>query len=114
MLEINFQKIKFWLVIAVVQILSFGGGILAGKNYFAERSQPLEPNYSTDEPKLTAEAPGPTKTNNASECKIKGNVSGRSKVYHLQGGAFYERTQEEACFNTESEAQSAGFIKSSR
>ncbi|HLC44372.1 MAG: hypothetical protein A2722_03910 [Candidatus Doudnabacteria bacterium RIFCSPHIGHO2_01_FULL_50_11] len=48
------------------------------------------------------------------ECggKIKGNISSSGKIYHMPGGAFYTRTQAEACFTTEAEAQAAGFRKS--
>ncbi len=46
--------------------------------------------------------------------KIKGNIGSSGKIYHLPGGAFYTRTNAEMCFNTETEAQAAGFRKSSR
>lgn len=43
---------------------------------------------------------------------IKGSSS---HIYHLPGGAFYSRTTKPAwCFNTEAEAQAAGFRKSAR
>lgn len=47
------------------------------------------------------------------EGKIKGNISSSDKIYHLPGGAFYNRTNPEQCFNTEAEAKAAGFRKSS-
>ncbi|OGE86632.1 MAG: hypothetical protein A3J48_01675 [Candidatus Doudnabacteria bacterium RIFCSPHIGHO2_02_FULL_46_11] len=47
-------------------------------------------------------------------CRIKGNISSSSRIYHLPGGSFYDRTDPEMCFNTEAEAQAAGFRKSSR
>jgi hypothetical protein len=47
-------------------------------------------------------------------CPIKGNISSKAKIYHIKGGAFYDRTNPEQCFNTEAEAQAAGFKKSSR
>ena len=44
--------------------------------------------------------------------KIKGSAS---QIYHVPSGAFYERTTKPvACFDTEAEAQAAGFRKSSR
>ncbi len=46
--------------------------------------------------------------------KIKGNVSSSGKIYHLPGGAFYNRTVAEICFASEQEAKAAGFRKSSR
>jgi len=50
------------------------------------------------------------------ECsgKIKGNISSSGKIYHLPGGSFYERTNPEVCFASESEAIQAGFRKSLR
>lgn len=48
------------------------------------------------------------------EGKIKGNISSKSKIYHMPGGAFYKRTVPEMCFESEAEAQTAGFRKSQR
>ena len=48
------------------------------------------------------------------EGKIKGNISSNSRIYHIPGGSFYKRTIPEACFDTEAEAQAAGFRKSQR
>ena len=54
-------------------------------------------------------------TSAQADCKIKGNISAKGdKIYHVPGGAFYERTKPEQCFNTEAEAKTAGFRKSSR
>lgn len=52
----------------------------------------------------------------SSDCagKIKGNISATSKIYHMPGGAFYDRTNPEMCFDTEAQAQAAGFRKSQR
>jgi len=50
-----------------------------------------------------------------SDCPVKGNISSKgSKIYHVQGGAFYNITKPEQCFQTEAEAQAAGFKRSSR
>lgn len=43
---------------------------------------------------------------------IKGNAS--SMIYHVRGGAFYERTNPEACFATASDARAAGYRASKR
>lgn len=44
--------------------------------------------------------------------KIKGSSS---MIYHLPGGSFYDRTTHPIrCFDTEAQAQAAGFRKSSR
>jgi hypothetical protein len=70
---------------------------------------------------ITPPGPNPTPMPNPpaatpADCKpgqIKGNIgSGASRVYHIPGGSFYNRTKAEACFNTEAEAQAAGFRKS--
>jgi hypothetical protein len=54
----------------------------------------------------------PAKANDCNEGEIKGNISGKNKIYHLPGGSFYNRTVAESCFKTEAEAQAAGFRKS--
>ncbi|MBI3231702.1 MAG: hypothetical protein HYZ51_01315, partial [Candidatus Doudnabacteria bacterium] len=49
------------------------------------------------------------------DCLIKGNISATGgKIYHIKGGAFYDRTNPEQCFNTEEEAKGAGYRRSSR
>lgn len=46
---------------------------------------------------------------------IKGNVaSSGEKIYHVPGGAFYDRTDPEECFASETEAQAAGYRPSQR
>jgi hypothetical protein len=45
------------------------------------------------------------------EAPIKGNQSG---IYHVPGGQFYDRTNAEECFASESAAQDAGYRKSQR
>lgn len=44
---------------------------------------------------------------------VKGNI-GSEKVYHLPGGSYYNRTQPEECFVTGSDAEAAGYRRSSR
>ncbi|KGM94768.1 metallo-beta-lactamase [Clostridium novyi A str. 4552] len=47
--------------------------------------------------------------------KIKGNINSKGeKIYHVPGGAFYNKTNPEAWFNTEEEAQAAGYRRSKR
>lgn len=56
----------------------------------------------------------PDNTSTAPDCagKIKGSSS---RIYHLPGDAFYDRTTKPIqCFDTEAQAQSAGFRKSSQ
>jgi micrococcal nuclease len=46
---------------------------------------------------------------------IKGNINSKGdKIYHVVGGAAYEKTKPEKWFCTEQEAQDAGFRKASR
>ncbi|MBI5903202.1 MAG: hypothetical protein HZB84_06945 [Deltaproteobacteria bacterium] len=47
---------------------------------------------------------------------IKGNVNPKkgSRMYHLPGGALYDRVKPEVCFSTEKEAMAAGFVRSRR
>jgi len=47
--------------------------------------------------------------------KIKGNINSKGeKIYHVPGGAYYDKTIPEVWFDTEEEAQAAGFRKSKR
>ncbi|WP_027091598.1 phospholipase D family protein [Cohnella thermotolerans] len=44
--------------------------------------------------------------------KIKGNINSKGdKIYHVPGGAQYDKTKAEALFCTEAEAEAAGFRK---
>ena len=73
-------------------------------------------------PKLQEPPPPPTATSGGapplaggdcpSEAPIKGNAS--SGIYHVPGGQFYDRTNAEECFATESDAQDAGYRASRR
>ena len=50
------------------------------------------------------------------KCRIKGNISGSGKIYHLPGTAAYEKTKideakGERWFCTEDEARAAGWRK---
>ncbi len=97
--------------------LAFGVGRISASEVKApdiKIEQAFIPVYNTPE---TKPAPEPTvagKTTNGLDCKgqIKGNISGTSRVYHMPGGSFYNRTSPEACFANEAEAQAAGFRKS--
>ena len=55
-----------------------------------------------------------TQSDSTSVCqgKIKGNPS--SKIYHVPGGAFYDRLSSAICFDSERDAQAAGYRKSQR
>lgn len=45
---------------------------------------------------------------------IKGNINKGKKIYHVPGGAYYDRTDPEEWFFTEEEAQAAGYRPSKR
>jgi endonuclease YncB( thermonuclease family) len=66
-------------------------------------------------PPPAAQAPGNSKSAAAAaDCRIKGNISSRGKIYHVPGSANYDRTvidpsKGERMFCTEAEAQAAGW-----
>jgi len=131
----NYEKIKAWLIdhkkdfyLAVGFVVVFASGYGTGLGEQANRQSTLKQNdYITkaDDSKATItdqnaavdgqiskDKPNPNDQTTKGECKIKGTSS---KIYHVAGGAFYNRvTSPAACFNTEAEAQAAGYRKSSR
>jgi hypothetical protein len=88
-------------------------GLAFGLGRFATPKQSLAPvqnNYNPNQ----ATVQSATITNTTNDCagQIKGSSS---MIYHVPGGAFYERTTHPIrCFETEAQAQAAGFRKSSR
>lgn len=126
-----FQEHKKELMLGVGFVVVFIVGFGAGRfdKYSTRQHSKQQANYTTNKAAAPVKATGEVKgevtekaTQSASttpakagECKIKGNISSsKKKIYHMPGGAFYERTQPEQCFNTEAEAQAAGFVRSSR
>ncbi len=111
-------------VLVLMFFVGFGTG-----NYVKHKTSATSPNNyttkTTNEPFLSATAPTSTKNSNdqktevipkGGDCLIKGNIAadGR-KIYHVPGGASYNRLKSpKACFNTEAEAQAAGFEKAKR
>jgi phosphatidylserine/phosphatidylglycerophosphate/cardiolipin synthase-like enzyme len=76
------------------------------EKYIAMDEPAANPVNKTDEVKLSAQCDVPT---------IKGNLSsGGEKIYHVPGGAYYDRTIAEHMFCSAEEAQTAGFRASSR
>ncbi|MEZ4180663.1 MAG: hypothetical protein R3B41_04130 [Candidatus Doudnabacteria bacterium] len=137
MLEKIDNKIKILALFVFLQISSFGLGLYSGRQLTPSQAvnlDKLQSNYTTKDLELQANQnqPNPTNTNisskannssttqpnstkNGDNCtKIKGNISSKSKIYHMPGGAFYNRTQAEMCFDTEQQALAAGFVKSSK
>lgn len=125
-LKIHQQKIAIIIGYLLVFALAFGLGRITI--------------YASQKPELKIEEPAaPPTLNNSAEIKgtqtqstailekkvenlapgdcggkIKGNISSSGKVFHVPGGAFYNRTSAEMCFNTAAEAEAAGFRKSLR
>lgn len=67
-------------------------------------------NPTNNNSKAASKSPG-TAAVDPANCYIKGS---KSKIYHMPGGSFYDRTNPAQCFNSEEEAMAAGFTKSSR
>ena len=56
-----------------------------------------------------------TATPSTQQGSIKGNINKKGeKIYHVPGGAYYNKTIAEEYFNTEAEAQAAGYRRSKR
>lgn len=65
--------------------------------------------------KTPTPAPAPSKTQTSSKGKIKGNINSKGeKIYHVPGGYYYDKTVAEELFDTEAQAQAAGYRKSQR
>ncbi|MFN4213182.1 MULTISPECIES: thermonuclease family protein [Exiguobacterium] len=61
------------------------------------------------------EATTPAKPKTGQTCDIKGNINrDGEKIYHVPGGASYERTIAEEMFCSEREAEAAGFRRAAR
>lgn len=115
-LQTDWSKWKLLGLVVTIQAVSFLAGLYSGHTYWPKTErQVIQANYSTTETGPTTTVTPPDNAIQGSElCPIKGNISGKNKIYHVTGGAFFERTQAEMCFTSEAEAQAAGFIKSSR
>ncbi len=78
-----------------------------------------KPTLKPSPTKKPTETKKPTSTKppaaNQIKGKIKGNISSSGeKIYHVPGGAFYDKTIAEEYFDTEAEAQEAGYRRSKR
>ncbi|HEX3099785.1 MAG TPA: hypothetical protein VHQ41_02315 [Patescibacteria group bacterium] len=106
-----------------VFIAGFGTGRVSHNGSGSATTKRSLTNYTTNTSKTktdaqntnTATKPAATSKTTTSvdpnNCYIKGS---KSKIYHVPGGSFYERTNPAACFASEQEAQAAGYTKSSR
>ena len=90
-------------------------GTTTDKNTGNTNSSPITTN-TPNTPNATDNAnTSPAPSNGSHEGEIKGNINSKGeKIYHVPGGAYYDRTVAEEWFKTEEEAQAAGYRKSSR
>lgn len=127
-LKIWYENNKNKVVLAVCFALVFVVGFGAGRFVQPGPTKATQTNYTTNSNQkpffaqtanqaaagTMAPATVAGTSTQASGCLIKGNISATRKIYHLPGGAFYEKVKPEQCFNTEAEAVAAGFVKSQR
>lgn len=70
---------------------------------------------STSKSNSTSSSISSSNESKSSKGLIKGNINSKGeKIYHVPGGQFYDKTNAEQLFNTEQEAQAAGYRKSKR
>jgi hypothetical protein len=108
------QKIALTIGYILVAILGFGLGQITSFTLDAPKIEIVE---QFNAPQVnTTQNTGSVQSSSVDNCegKIKGNISSSSRIYHMPGGSFYNRTNAEMCFDTEQEAQDAGFRKSQR
>ncbi len=114
----NKQKIIYGFCFVLVFVIGFGTGRF-DRDYQKTRTQP-QSYYTTKSAAGKAAAGGGgeaakvlgTTTDPQSPCPVKGNPG--SKIYHLPGGAFYDTLKSPQCFQSEAQAQAAGYRKSGR
>lgn len=124
------DKLKPLGISALVFVAVFAAGFGVGKSSSSDSSKTAKRslNYTTNSPAQTkteshgnsnvgpensntATTKTPTAAASTGECAVKGS---KSKIYHVPGGAFYEKTNAAQCFANEDEAVAAGYKKSSR
>ena len=121
-LKIHQQKIALTIGYLLVAGLAFSVGHLNTSALIAPQVAAPEKfqtpgNYTANTTEIQSAISGSnvvTASNNTQNCdgKIKGTTSG---IYHLPGGAFYDRvTKPIRCFGTEAQAIQAGFRKSTK
>jgi hypothetical protein len=124
-LKIHQQKLAMAMGYALVFLLAFGLGRITVTLPVPPEikvEEPADLSQSNDSAEVMgaqsagegAQTGGANPQNGQCAGKIKGNIGSSGKIYHMPGGAFYDRTQAEACFATEEQAKAAGFRKSSR
>ncbi|MBI4050085.1 MAG: hypothetical protein HY398_01405 [Candidatus Doudnabacteria bacterium] len=113
----NQQKIALAIGYLLVASLFFALGRFTAESKPESKTDGAPPQTS-DQVNNTPTAPTvqSATTTASGDCagRIKGNISSSGRIYHMPGGAFYNRTNPEMCFSTEAEARAAGFRKSQR
>jgi hypothetical protein len=123
--KIHQQKLAMAVGYALVFLLAFGLGRITVTLPVPPEIKVEEPNnlsqgndsaevLGTQSANQQAQNPGSAPQNGACGGKIKGNIGSSGKIYHMPGGAFYDRTSAEECFDTEAQAKAAGYRKSAR
>jgi hypothetical protein len=125
-LKTHQQKIVLIIGYLLVAGLAFGMGRSAAPKYSkpapsavrAGQTSAVQNNYNPNQPAVQS-ASTTTKTNPApasGSANCTGKIKGSSSlIYHVPGGSFYNKTTHPIrCFDTEAQAQAAGFRKSSR
>ncbi len=87
---------KWWVWVIAIAVIALSGWYIL--QWYRTRINPFTP-----------QASGWNCPNNK---PIKGNA--QSGIYHIPSGKYYSRTKPERCFANESDAQKAGFRKSSK
>lgn len=119
-IEENKPKLVLAACFVLVFLVGFGVGRFDKNIQKAQKNQ-VNYNIKSQQQPATIQSLQPavqtaaTTTAASASCVVKGNISsGGKKIYHVAGGAFYKTVKPEQCFNTETEAVAAGYVKSQR
>jgi len=114
-LKTNQQKIALIIGFLLIASLGFFLGKITAYKYSAPEIKIDEvfSNPFNNSENLTISQPA---TSSSGRLDCQGKIKGSSSlIYHMPGGAFYTKTTNPIrCFDTEVEAKTAGFRKSSR
>lgn len=94
---------------------SSSGVVSTAKSIPKNTSIPKSTSKSSSSTTKVSKPSTPSSNNNSGKKSIKGNINSKGeKIYHVPGGAYYDRTNPEEWFSTETEAEVAGYRKSKR
>lgn len=111
------QKIVLTVGFVLVALIGFILGRMTTYKYSAPEIKVeqafVSPNYN---PNVSGVQTSQESSTSNQEVLCDGKIKGSSSmIYHIPGGAFYDRTTKPIrCFDTETEAINAGFRKSTR